>query len=417
MTRADLLERAQRRSLDDLRTDDETRGVLDELTRASCLLELAKLSSGRLDLVSWSQAVVETVPQFFAVTALRLRVALAGMPPVDAAYGGPGGGEPVVHPISDGTLEVAGPCAADPFFALAAQQLAAQLATVVETERLRRRAAGAEALAVAATLEDIRGTECLQKLADALSAMPAAIGASITITHRLVGGSLVVRAGAPGADRTHRFDLVGGEVTVAIVFAAPPTPEDERPLLEVLDAVVAAIQRAEEKLKLREEAETDPLTGCGNRRVASRTLAVASSRARTLDEALAVLALDLDHFKRVNDDLGHMTGDAVLQAFATGLTAAVREWDVVCRMGGEEFLVICPDTDRQAALGLAARVLHGTPSWCDDVLPGDRCQTVSIGIATFPAPATTVDELLRGSDHALYQAKIAGRSAARVFGD
>jgi diguanylate cyclase (GGDEF)-like protein len=245
--------------------------------------------------------------------------------------------------------------------------------------------------------------------------MPAAVGASVGIEHRLVGGSVVASAGQPGTTRSYRFDLNGGEVTVDVAFGMPPSDEDERALLDVLDVVVGAIGRAEEQLKLREEAETDPLTGCGNRRVASRALAVAASRSRTVDEPLSLLAFDLDHFKKVNDELGHPAGDAVLQGFAAGLRSAVREWDVVCRMGGEEFIVVCPDTDRQAALGLAARVLEGTPRWCADALPGEWKQTVSIGIATFPDPADTVDKLLRGSDAALYEAKTGGRCRASVF--
>jgi diguanylate cyclase (GGDEF)-like protein len=305
-------------------------------------------------------------------------------------------------------------CSGNPFFALAAEQLKVQLESVVDAERLRRRAAAAEARAVAATLEDLREVDALERLASALSAMPAAVGASVGIEHRLVGGKVVASAGQPGLVRTYRFDLNGGEVSVDVAFAAVPSEEDERSLTDVLEVVVGAIGRAEEQLKLREEAETDPLTGCGNRRVAARALAVAASRARQVDEPLAVLAFDLDHFKRVNDDLGHAAGDAVLQGFAAGLRAAVREWDVVCRMGGEEFIVICPDTDRQAALGLAARVNEGTPGWCAAALPGDRCQTVSIGIATFPDPADTVDKLLRGSDAALYAAKDAGRNRTAV---
>jgi diguanylate cyclase (GGDEF)-like protein len=416
-SRVDAIEDAQRSSLDELRNDEDARRVFTELTQASCLLELAKLSTGKLDLGTWARSVVETIPQFFPIDTCRIELKAEGLPPTTAAYGSTDLSDSECFALGSGTLVVgpAAACTGNPFFTLAAEQLRAQVESVIDAERLRRRAAAAEALAVAATLEDLREVESLERLATALAALPSAIGASVSIQHRLVGGHVVARAGQPGTSRGFRFDLVGGEVNIDVAFATAPSDEDERSLHDVLDVVVTAIQRAEEQLKLREQAETDPLTGCGNRRVAARALAVAASRSRTIDEPLAVLSFDLDHFKLVNDDLGHPTGDAVLQGFAAGLREAVREWDVVCRMGGEEFLVICPDTDRHAALGLAERVLEGTPRWCRASLPEDRHQTVSAGIATFPDPADTIDKLLRGADAALYEAKAAGRCRAAFY--
>ena len=135
-----------------------------------------------------------------------------------------------------------------------------------------------------------------------------------------------------------------------------------------------------------------------------------------MGEDVAVLALDLDHFTSVNDTLGHDIGDQVLVAFAQMLVEQCRVYDTVARTGGEEFLVICPATDAFGARALAERLLHCVAPACSAVLPDGRRQTASIGIATYPKTATTIDALLRAADEALYDAKRAGRDRLHLSG-
>ena len=172
--------------------------------------------------------------------------------------------------------------------------------------------------------------------------------------------------------------------------------------------------RSETARQLHEQLEVDPLTGVGNRRRGSRALAAAISRAERHAESVSVLALDLDHFKQVNDQLGHPTGDAVLQRFAAMLAEEVRPYDTVVRSGGEEFLIICPTIDAVGARALALRLLARTPGLCSELLPDGLGQTVSIGIAVFPDAADYPDGLVRKADGALYEAKRAGRNAVMV---
>jgi diguanylate cyclase (GGDEF)-like protein len=414
MSRLAAVRQAQARSLDELRSGGPEQSVLVELTQATCLLELAKLSSGRLDLTTWAASVVELLPQFFPVDAIRIEVRVEDLPPVVAEYGQARRAGALQFGLGSGTLCVVGSPSASEFFVTAAAQLSGQLEAVIDSERLRRRAAGAEALKIAAALDDLREVECLHRLAGALSALPSAIGAGINLEHRLVGGVAAARSGLTGHRSTHQFKLGDGVLVVDVEFATEPSAADEGALVEVLEVLVDALERAEEQLRLREEAETDPLTGCGNRRRAGRALALATSKARADGEQAAALAFDLDHFKRVNDTLGHPAGDEVLRRFADGLRSEVREWDVVCRMGGEEFLVVCASTDALGAEALANRVRAATPVWCAPALPDGWRQTTSVGVAVFPVPADTVDRLLRGADEALYEAKRAGRDRVVV---
>ncbi len=128
------------------------------------------------------------------------------------------------------------------------------------------------------------------------------------------------------------------------------------------------------------------------------------------------MALDLDHFKRVNDTLGHPVGDAVLQAFTNMMFDQVRAYDTVARMGGEEFAILCPGLDALEARAVAERIIEATPVVCAGALGRTFRQTVSIGIALFPDHGEFGDALLRKADAALYDAKKQGRNRVVVAG-
>lgn len=161
--------------------------------------------------------------------------------------------------------------------------------------------------------------------------------------------------------------------------------------------------------QLRWEAESDPLTLLPNRRRAERELDAALAHAQRAGSPLAVLMLDLDHFKWVNDALGHAAGDAVLRAAAGAMSAVVRGDDLAARLGGEEFLVVCPGAGDAEAVLIAERLLRAVPEACASLLPADRPQTVSIGIAGYPA-ARSASALLQAADEALYRVKRSGRN-------
>mgnify|MGYP003876134427 FL=1 len=166
--------------------------------------------------------------------------------------------------------------------------------------------------------------------------------------------------------------------------------------------------------KLQEAALTDPLTGLPNRRYAFDRLQQEWQEAVRHDIPLACLVLDVDHFKRINDNHGHDVGDLVLKQAAELLRQAVRRSDVACRIGGEEFLVICPRTTLQGGQVLAERIrqLAEQRAWGSEKLP--LRVTVSVGVAARTANGRSPEELFRQADQALYAAKQAGRNRVRI---
>src|SRR5690606_6956344 len=126
---------------------------------------------------------------------------------------------------------------------------------------------------------------------------------------------------------------------------------------------------------------TDPLSGCYNRRGLNQLAEREVSRAMRAKKELAVLAIDLDHFKRVNDDYGHLTGDEVLREVGELLRETARDVDVVARFGGEEFTIVAPDSNEEGALILAERVMEAFRAHRFRSLPTELRVTASIGVA------------------------------------
>ncbi|MBL8308914.1 MAG: GGDEF domain-containing protein [Burkholderiales bacterium] len=156
-------------------------------------------------------------------------------------------------------------------------------------------------------------------------------------------------------------------------------------------------------------ATTDALTGLANR----RALESASDRLRTTGASLALVVLDLDHFKRVNDRFGHVVGDVVLRRASLAMAAVCREQDLLARWGGEEFAVLLPNTDLDAATRVAERIRHavGSIDWTD--LGVSLMITASAGVIS-GAAATPLAELMQRADEALYCAKSDGRNRLHV---
>lgn len=160
------------------------------------------------------------------------------------------------------------------------------------------------------------------------------------------------------------------------------------------------------------DAMTDPLTGLFNRRYFRRQFEVELRRGRRHAFALSLLMLDLDYFKSVNDIYGHAFGDRVIRRAGRILRQAVRESDVACRFGGDELVVVLPETDRLGAFTVADRIRHRIETQFTAAPIGDRlvAMTVSGGLATFPEDGSTAEALIDCADQALYLAKSRGRN-------
>lgn len=171
-------------------------------------------------------------------------------------------------------------------------------------------------------------------------------------------------------------------------------------------------------------AAVDPLTGLYNRRHAIARLEALASGARETGAAFAVMILDIDHFKAINDTHGHATGDRVLVEVARRLRENLRAIDLVARIGGEEFLVAMPETSVEQARGAAERlrgVIEGAPFDCARTAHPPFRVTLSIGVAVGPGsrpetvtPGALIEELYERADVALYSAKTAGRNMVTV---
>lgn len=212
-------------------------------------------------------------------------------------------------------------------------------------------------------------------------------------------------AGGPGA-----IDYAVGLTVFIALTAYYMRPISKRLLegirLQLANALLAGQLRvALQKVEL--DAATDALTGQGNRRALDEILKQQAALYSSSGHPFSILMLDIDFFKNVNDEFGHMVGDDVLRAFAQRVRAFLRPGDVCARFGGEEFVVVLPRTTLEAALEVAERLRQGVAQ--SPLLQTPRVQTtVSIGAATF-APGQTVGDLLTKADAAVYVAKNAGR--------
>ena len=161
-------------------------------------------------------------------------------------------------------------------------------------------------------------------------------------------------------------------------------------------------------------AHFDSLTGLPNRALLGDRGEHALGAARRANQCVALMFLDLDHFKDVNDSLGHRAGDGVLVELAIRLKAAVRAQDTVARLGGDEFMLLLPDTDAAGAAAVAGKILQAAQNPFQ-VGQLDLTVTPSVGIAVFPADGADLDALSKCADAAMYRAKADGRNSYRFF--
>ncbi len=176
-----------------------------------------------------------------------------------------------------------------------------------------------------------------------------------------------------------------------------------------------ALAQSAARFALATEAQTDALTGLPNRRALADQLDLEFRQSSDASRALSVLVIDVDHFKSINDSFGHDNGDRVLKAIARAIGRTLRRGDSVGRWGGEEFVVVLPQSPATEGAAIAERIRGRVERLQPALDDGRRAKvTVSIGVASLPAPTDSAAELLRDADRALLAAKRAGRN--RVVG-
>jgi diguanylate cyclase (GGDEF)-like protein len=250
-----------------------------------------------------------------------------------------------------------------------------------------------------------------------LRRLSAGAADGVVLTYARQGGSLPagrgetlplakqvgIHAYLPAAIESHRKNAAYVRVAeaglLALVALMLLTLVLTRPLLR-------AFRWTEEQAS---EARIDSLTGLANRRALEEILAAEISRAQRFAHQLAVVLLDLDRFKEINDSFGHAAGDVMLRAVSRLLTSLARQGDTVARWGGEEFVVVLPETDLAGAQRFAERLRRTIEAHS----VGEMQTSASCGVATM-LPEDTVEDLLGAADQALYQAKTNGRNRTEI---
>ena len=211
------------------------------------------------------------------------------------------------------------------------------------------------------------------------------------------------------------YAIAAGERTSGVIGLAPASaPEAVRRTIGAAATLIGiALRNVQLFSEVRDHGLRDALTGCLNRAHGLELLDAEIARARRSDLAVSVLMFDVDHFKRVNDVHGHLCGDEVLAAVGYRLRLVLRRSDLRCRYGGDEFLVVLPETPAAGAMRVAEWV-RGEIEQIE--VPGRDAAvkpTISIGVATWSS-VDGVDGLLERADRALYAAKAAGRNCVRT---
>lgn len=200
--------------------------------------------------------------------------------------------------------------------------------------------------------------------------------------------------------------------------AAPGSGLPAEPSARSYSLIVRDITHLRESREsLRQSVSCDHLTGLANRRAFFEGAEAELVRSRSLGRPLALVMIDADHFKRINDRHGHPAGDAVLRHLAAGLTATFRSTDLVARIGGEEFVALLPGADGPQAVRVAERLCRGVAAQVVEVDGVPIRYTVSAGVAAARPHDDGVDALLKRADRALYQAKHAGRDRVGVWSE
>jgi diguanylate cyclase (GGDEF)-like protein len=195
------------------------------------------------------------------------------------------------------------------------------------------------------------------------------------------------------------------------------TYQDVKMLSLVANQVALAIANARLYTKTRELSVKDELIGIHNRRYFHQMLQMEWKRAVRFRRSLSMIMVDVDHFKEYNDTFGHLQGDQVLKKTGQMMRKNLREVDTVARFGGEEFVLLLPDTDKRGAIAVAekVRMLIEGHAFVSDEQKATRMVTISAGISTYPDDVEQMDDLIDHADIALYRAKENGRNRVECY--
>ena len=238
----------------------------------------------------------------------------------------------------------------------------------------------------------------------------------------LAGGSLIEKdlTSAPATSRLFAeaasrmsiplisFGQMLGVLTLHSAQKSAFYETDLQPLEAVADICANSIQNAHYVERIRQLSYLDGLTGIFNRRFFELRILEEIERARRTETGMAVIMVDIDQFKKLNDEFGHLLGDEVLRQVSSLFHLNLRKIDVVCRYGGEEFAILLTQTNSEHALGVAEKLRKLVEEWEFPGVP--QTVTISAGVAAFPEHGSTRDELVRAADKALYAAKQSGRN-------
>ena len=216
--------------------------------------------------------------------------------------------------------------------------------------------------------------------------------------------------------------IAGGIIIGAVRIEGPKdfwTPERESLFESYLGGTASALSNLRLLETMKHQANVDMLTGLYNRRFLEDYARKLIAMARRRVQPIGVIMIDIDHFKNFNDVYGHETGDRILRQFAKTIIGAMRETNLAARFGGEEFVVLLPDTGTKACLLVAERIRQAVarmvvPSGTDKSLAQ---LTVSLGIAVFPDHGQSLEEVLHACDKALYESKRAGRNRTTLYAE
>ena len=177
-------------------------------------------------------------------------------------------------------------------------------------------------------------------------------------------------------------------------------------------------EQAESEKKYRLLAITDPLTGLSNRRHFFEVAFVEFDRSKRYSKPISVIMMDVDHFKKINDNYGHQVGDIIIKSVADRLKTALRGTDIPARYGGEEFIVLLPETAKSDAQAVAERIRENIQSKAIDADGNLMIITASFGVSDYDGAIgyQTLEEVINSADKALYSAKNSGRNRVIVFG-
>jgi diguanylate cyclase (GGDEF)-like protein len=210
--------------------------------------------------------------------------------------------------------------------------------------------------------------------------------------------------------------LLSSQKIVGLLFlASRMSKEMDFDFAALLSLVGNHVSHIIDKIKLFQETErlsvTDGLTGLFNSRHFYKNLDLEISRTKRYGSSFSLMLFDIDNFKKLNDTYGHQAGDEVLQELARILTSVSRETDIVVRYGGEEFVIILPNTLEEEAIALATRILKSVQETKIKINATEEVSiTLSGGVASFPNNASTAKSLLNAADSAMYAAKTAGKN-------